>query len=443
MKIILSLVWAAATVIATTSAETLSKRSGPTAPWDYGADRGGPSHWGILDPIYVTCDKGLEQSPVDINADTLSRFVTCASKPMTFDYKPDKDVVAHFNGHAVEMDWTPSANAHNNTITIGKKVFNLVQFHFHTPSEHRINGHHADAELHLVHRSPIDQSLAVVGVLLKAQAKKRQQLKGSLCNDPSAYSEDDSEGSIDKPADGDDEKEYDMEEGDEDDDEDWEEEDEDDAAEYKSNEEDETDFSSQDFDAESDAYDEEDENQADVNVNTVETINTLDTLDNQQNKNNNNNKNAKQQPLAANSNNNNNDNENNNIDNNQDNKQDTNLKTADAAVSTAAAAMNCKPPVDDTICTGEPPTGEEATHIDLPLKSVDFSPLIKIVKGFFNRWEYEGSLTTPPCSEHVEWKVMHESFPIGLQQLQALVDLQGYNAREINEDPKAIREPEA
>jgi carbonic anhydrase len=339
-----------------------------------------------------------------------------------------------------------------------------------------------DAELHLVHRSPIDQSLAVIGVLLQAQAKnvpffkyltalqrkvhayhtvshvEEQQLQDRLSENPFAFIEDDSEGSIAEFADGDEDEEYDEEEDEQEDEkqgDDGEDEDEEVAAEY--NAEDETDFSSQDFDAEPDANYEEGESQVGANVNTVETINILDTLDrntnNQNNKqqnnknnnnNNNNNRNAKQQLFDVNIN--GNTNENNNIDNNQYGHQDTNLAAYDAAVFTAAmAAENHKvpPTVDETICTGVPPTDEEATHIDLPLKSVDFSPLVKTVKGFTNRWEYAGSLTTPPCSEHVEWNVMHEPFPIGLEQLRALVDLQGYNARMINEDSQSTRGPVA
>ncbi|KAF9549553.1 hypothetical protein EC957_003505 [Mortierella hygrophila] len=380
MKIVLSLVLTTASVIATISAEPLSKRAGPGSDWDYGADKAGPSHWGLLDPAYVTCDKGLQQSPVDINADTLSRFVNCASKALTFDYKPLKDVVAHFNGHTVEVDWTSNSNAHNNTITIGKKVYNLVQFHFHTPN----------AELHLVHRSPSDQSLAVIGVLLQAQAKnvpffkyltalqkkdraqhpvvhlEVQQLKNGLNSNPYAFVEDPSPNSIEF-ADGD---------------------------------------------------NEEDEDQVDfnVNMNIVETI-VLGTLD----------KNSK---------------DNINIDNNQE-KQDTNIITTNDAGSTTAAAEKWKlpPTIDDIACADILPADEEATHIDLPLKVVDFSQLVTTVKGFTNRWEYSGSLTTPPCSEHVLWNVMHEPFPIGLEQLRALVDLQGYNARMINANPQSKRKP--
>jgi carbonic anhydrase len=41
-----------------------------------------------------------------------------------------------------------------------------VQFHFHSPSEHRVGGVAYAAEMHLVHKAD-DGSLAVVGVLIK------------------------------------------------------------------------------------------------------------------------------------------------------------------------------------------------------------------------------------------------------------------------------------
>ncbi|KAK3845840.1 MAG: alpha carbonic anhydrase [Linnemannia gamsii] len=477
MKIVLSLALAAAVFMATASANSLSKRSGPGAHWDYGADKAGPSHWSLLDPTYVTCDKGLQQSPIDINADTLRRFVSCATKPLTFDYKPLKDSVAHFNGHTVEVDWTPSATAHNNSITIGKKEYNLIQFHFHTPSEHRINGRHADAELHLVHRSPVDQSLAVIGVLLQAQAKNvpffkylialRKKvhahqaqhvlhLEDGLSNVIADVIEDDFAASI-EDAEFEDEVDGDElvdggedAEGDEEQDEQGYEFN---NAEAEYNAEDETDFASQAFDAEPS----EDEKQVDINASIVETI-ALDNLDKNKNKdkdsqninnqNNNDNKQNKksQQDLFVF--NDNNESNNNNGDNNQD-SQDTNSAYAPSSSpeeilsSEAAEKCNLPPTADGIICAGIPPTDEEAIHVELPLKSVDFSALIKTTKGLTFRWEYSGSLTTPPCSEHVAWNVMHEPFPIGLEQLRALVDLQGYNARQINEDQQAKREPVA
>jgi carbonic anhydrase len=51
-------------------------------------------------------------------------------------------------------------------------TYELVQFHFHAPSEHTIDGKHADAEVHLVHRNAAGQ-LAVVGVLIKKGLENR------------------------------------------------------------------------------------------------------------------------------------------------------------------------------------------------------------------------------------------------------------------------------
>jgi len=41
------------------------------------------------------------------------------------------------------------------------KSFHPIQYHFHTPSEHTVNGDLMDAELHVVHKA-LDGSYAVV-----------------------------------------------------------------------------------------------------------------------------------------------------------------------------------------------------------------------------------------------------------------------------------------
>ncbi|KAI9235878.1 MAG: hypothetical protein BYD32DRAFT_463054 [Podila humilis] len=49
------------------------------------------------------------------------------------------------------------------------------------------------------------------------------------------------------------------------------------------------------------------------------------------------------------------------------------------------------------------------------------------------RWEYDGSITTLPCSENVIWSVLQTPVSIGVQQLHALMNLQSHNARAIKE----------
>ncbi|KAF9401924.1 hypothetical protein BGZ94_005061, partial [Podila epigama] len=113
----------------------------------------------------------MNQSPIDISRETRNTIVHDAIQPMIMDYKPLNGATAHWNGHTVEVDLDASSAKYNNTVTLNGKQFNLIQFHFHTPSEHRIDGRHADAELHLVHRSPKDQSIAVISLLLEADVE--------------------------------------------------------------------------------------------------------------------------------------------------------------------------------------------------------------------------------------------------------------------------------
>jgi len=54
-------------------------------------------------------------------------------------------------------------------VTVAGVRYELEQFHFHTPSEHRFHGRSAPLEMHLVHRSSAGQ-LLVIGVPLHAGA---------------------------------------------------------------------------------------------------------------------------------------------------------------------------------------------------------------------------------------------------------------------------------
>jgi carbonic anhydrase len=57
----------------------------------------------------------------------------------------------------------------DNVLTHNGIEFELVQFHFHVGSEHRVQGRGYDMELHLVHRDA-EGRLAVVGVVLERGA---------------------------------------------------------------------------------------------------------------------------------------------------------------------------------------------------------------------------------------------------------------------------------
>ncbi|MBI5271796.1 MAG: carbonic anhydrase family protein [Burkholderiales bacterium] len=123
------------------------------AHWDY-AGEFGPDAWGKMKPEFAACATGQRQSPIDIRGG-----ITVQLEPIQFDYRPSGFSVID-NGHTVQVN-LPAGNA----ITVLGRRYELKQFHFHRPSEERINGRQFDMVAHLVHQDA-EGRLAVVAVLL-------------------------------------------------------------------------------------------------------------------------------------------------------------------------------------------------------------------------------------------------------------------------------------
>jgi carbonic anhydrase len=118
----------------------------------------GPSFWGTLSPDWTACGTGTIQSPVDFEkvAPHHPRW-----RQLAIDYDANTTGEIFNNGHTIEVE-TEGVN----TLTLDGVVYELRQFHFHTASEHRVDGRGYDMELHLVHAAA-DGSNAVIGVFLK------------------------------------------------------------------------------------------------------------------------------------------------------------------------------------------------------------------------------------------------------------------------------------
>lgn len=122
------------------------------AHWDYKGP-GGPAAWGGLKPEFSLCNTGQRQSPIDIRGG-----LAVDLEPVRFDYQSSKFAVLD-NGYTVQVNL-----AAGNTIEVGGKRFELKQFHFHRPSEERIDGRQFEMSLHLVHQDE-QGKLAVVALL--------------------------------------------------------------------------------------------------------------------------------------------------------------------------------------------------------------------------------------------------------------------------------------
>jgi carbonic anhydrase len=126
--------------------------------WSYEGDDDGASEWGSLTEEFAACD-GSQQSPIDLE------------EPLEAELG---EIELNWNA---EAEWTVSNNGKTlnvvsddaGTAMIEGEEWNLVQFHFHTPSEHAIEGERWPMEVHFVHARD-DGRLAVIGVMMEEGA---------------------------------------------------------------------------------------------------------------------------------------------------------------------------------------------------------------------------------------------------------------------------------
>ncbi len=130
-----------------------AQEAGHAAHWSY-EGAGGPPGWGAMKPEFAKCSTGTRQSPIDIR-----EGVKVQLDPVQFDYRPSGFRVID-NGHTIQVNV-----AAGNSIEVMGRRYDLLQFHFHRPSEERIDGRQFDMVAHLVHKDA-EGRLAVVAVLL-------------------------------------------------------------------------------------------------------------------------------------------------------------------------------------------------------------------------------------------------------------------------------------
>lgn len=130
-----------------------------TGRWSYSGTTG-PAHWGDLDPTYATCKLGTMQSPVDITETTPNASLG----PLATQYEKSPLAIIN-NGHTIQVNYESGS-----TLSLDGRTFELLQFHFHAPSEHLVGGVAFDMEVHLVHRDA-DGNYAVIGVLMTEGAE--------------------------------------------------------------------------------------------------------------------------------------------------------------------------------------------------------------------------------------------------------------------------------
>jgi carbonic anhydrase len=148
-------------------AAATEKPSARPAEWGYTGELD-PSHWAKLSPAYEACAAGVMQSPVDIPAKSAK-----SGDAFRFSYGSARVTVAHHehvddivdNGHTIQVTVEEGS-----ALTTAKDTYSLKQFHFHTPSENKVDGKSFPMEAHFVHQSA-QGAFAVVAVFFKEGAK--------------------------------------------------------------------------------------------------------------------------------------------------------------------------------------------------------------------------------------------------------------------------------
>jgi len=143
---------AAATAAAAAIAAANAPKRGTA--WSYEGELG-PANWSKINDGWAKCGTGNRQSPID-----LRDGIKVNLEQITFDYHPTSFSEVN-NGHTISV-----TVGGGNFITVGNSTYELQEFHFHRPSEEKINGKGTEMVIHMVHKN-VEGKIAIVAVLLE------------------------------------------------------------------------------------------------------------------------------------------------------------------------------------------------------------------------------------------------------------------------------------
>ncbi|XP_073112378.1 alpha carbonic anhydrase 7-like isoform X1 [Elaeis guineensis] len=119
----------------------------------------GPDHWGEIHKEWATCNNGDMQSPIDLTHERVK--ILPGLGRLKRNYRASNATLKN-RGHDIMLEWVEGGG----WIRINGNEYQLKQCHWHSPSEHTVDGKRFDLEIHMVHESS-DEKIAVVGIIYK------------------------------------------------------------------------------------------------------------------------------------------------------------------------------------------------------------------------------------------------------------------------------------
>lgn len=129
------------------------------------------------------CGLGQVQSPLDFNT---SIQWPASDESLVINYPATIDGLVSNNKHGSPQINFPEGGAY---VTLDGDRFNLLQVHFHSPSEETFDGVAPALDAHLVHQNPDTKQLLVIGVTFNEGGESNQLLDIAVDNDPTAESD--------------------------------------------------------------------------------------------------------------------------------------------------------------------------------------------------------------------------------------------------------------
>jgi carbonic anhydrase len=129
---------------------------------------------------------GSEQTPIDIRNEDLTFVENLPPLGFSYSTKVSLDVIntGSPGEFATVRAVVPEGGG---DLTVAGVTYKLLQFHWHAPSEHELNGQKFPMEMHLVHQAT-DGTYSVVGVFIKS-GKENKELRKIFADLPTQPNE--------------------------------------------------------------------------------------------------------------------------------------------------------------------------------------------------------------------------------------------------------------